>query len=113
MRLSRSPINPEKMVVKRVVALEGDEVSTKCPPYPFPKETVPFGYVWVEGDNKDPHKIYDSNVYGPIAANLIVGQLKAIVWPWSAAGWISSKDYRGSPRVAENKHPVVKQSVFE
>ena len=93
-------------MVKRVVALAGDEVTTRSPPYPFPKEIVPTGYVWVEGDNLDERKTYDSNDYGPISKSLIVGQLRAIVWPWSAAGWINWRDYKGSPKVMENKHPV-------
>lgn len=95
-----------------MIALEGDEITTRCPPYPFAKETVPFGHVWVEGDNRDGRKTYDSNDYGPIAKNLIIGQLRAVVWPWTSAGWINWKDYGGSPRVAENKHPVEPIEVF-
>ena len=100
------------MVVKRVVALEGDEVTTRSPPYPFGKEIVPTGYVWVEGDNLDERKTYDSNDYGPIPKNLVVGQLRAIVWPWSAAAKISWEDYRGSPRVAKNKHTVKPTQIY-
>ena len=100
------------MVVKRVVALEGDEVATRSPPYPFPREVVPTGYVWVEGDNADGRKTYDSNDYGPVAKNLLVGQLRAVVWPWRSAGWISWRDYGGSARVAENKHAVKAVEFF-
>ena len=45
----RSPYHPEKQVVKRVIALEGDRVYTRAP-YPFPIADVPPGHVWVEGD---------------------------------------------------------------
>ena len=100
------------MVVKRIIALEGDEVSTRSPPYPFAKEVVPTGMVWVEGDNLEGRKSYDSNDYGPISKSLIVGQLRAVVWPWRVAGWIRAEDYRGSPRVKEEKHPVVQEKIF-
>lgn len=36
------------MLVKRVLALEGDVVKT-LPPYPDQEIVVPEGYVWVEG----------------------------------------------------------------
>ena len=94
------------MVVKRIIALEGDEVTTRSPPYPFAKEIVPTGYVWVEGDNPDERKTNDSNDYGPVSKSLIVGQLRAIVWPWHSAGRIDWRDYKGSAKVAERKHPV-------
>ena len=98
-------------MVKRVVALEGDEVTTRTP-YPFPKEVVPYGHVWVEGENPDGRKSLDSNTYGPVGKNLIVGQLKAVVWPWSQANWIRWQDYRGSPRIIPNKHPVQSVEIF-
>lgn len=64
----RSPLHPERMAVKRVVALEGDTVSTKAP-YPFARETVPVGHVWVEGEHpENSRKSYDSNSYGPVSA---------------------------------------------
>ena len=55
------------MVIKRVIALEGDTVITKSP-YPFPKETVPVGHVWVEGEHPEGTRhSNDSNLYGPVS----------------------------------------------
>ena len=81
-------------------------------PYPFPSEVVPFGHVWVEGENPDGRKSLDSNTYGPVKKNLIVGKLKAVVWPWSQASWIQWQDYRGSPRVIRDKYPVDSVQTF-
>jgi mitochondrial inner membrane protease subunit 2 len=36
------------MLVKRILALEGDVVKT-LPPYPDQEIVVPEGYIWVEG----------------------------------------------------------------
>jgi signal peptidase I len=44
----RSPIDPKILLVKRVVALEGDIVKT-LPPYPDKEVMIPPGHVWVEG----------------------------------------------------------------
>jgi len=59
----RSPKDPEKMLIKRVIGIEGDTVFTR-PPYPFKTAVVPVGHVWVEGDD-GVHSI-DSNTYGPV-----------------------------------------------
>lgn len=91
------------MIVKRIVAVEGDHVQTRQP-YPFPTAQVPVGHVWVEGDHPEDKKTLDSNTYGPVAKSLIVGKVKAVVWPWSKTGFIRWQDYRGSSRVMERQH---------
>jgi signal peptidase I len=48
--LIRSPIDPKILLVKRIVALEGDIVKT-LPPYPDTEVTIPPGHVWLEGMN--------------------------------------------------------------
>ena len=61
-----SPNHPNVVAVKRVVAVEGDVVVTKAP-YPFEREEVPAGHVWVEGDVEERGKSFDSNYYGPVS----------------------------------------------
>ncbi|MCJ1474516.1 hypothetical protein MMC13_003174 [Lambiella insularis] len=106
-----SPYHPENMIVKRIIALEGDEVVTRKP-YPGGETAlVPLGHVWVEGENPEDNKTLDSNTYGPVAKSLIVGQVKAVVWPWRKAGLIRWEDYRVSPRVLQGRHTFADQQL--
>lgn len=66
---NRSPRNPENVVVKRIIALEGDIVATR-EPYPFSTETVPLGHVWVEGEHPEGRMSLDSNFYGPVSGSI-------------------------------------------
>ena len=47
----RSPVDPKRMLVKRVVALEGDVVRTR-PPCTEPEVRIPMGHVWIESENR-------------------------------------------------------------
>ncbi|CAO2653466.1 Nn.00g028770.m01.CDS01 [Neocucurbitaria sp. VM-36] len=101
------PHKPEEMGIKRVVAVEGDivyptrgyaldpasrEGRMQGMPDGLPdkdddaiqqrdeqlgKVVVPYGHVWVEGDNW--RKSFDSNDFGPISKGLIEGKA---VWVW-------------------------------
>ena len=84
----RTPYDPERWGVKRVVALAGDQIKPLSG-YPGGNEpvVVPWGHVWVEGDANAREKSVDSNWYGPISRMLIVGKLLGIAWPpkhWEA-----------------------------
>lgn len=74
----KSPLNPEKLSVKRVVGLDGDKIATKLP---FPKEysIVLRNHIWVEGDNTF-HSI-DSNLFGAVSKGLVEGKVIAVLWP--------------------------------
>ncbi|KAF2089400.1 LexA/Signal peptidase [Saccharata proteae CBS 121410] len=80
-----APHAPERISVKRVVALEGDTVITKGrgnrPQYLFPRLVVPHNHVWVEGDNWRNSR--DSNDFGPLSKGLINGRAVCVVSPWS------------------------------
>lgn len=74
------PHNPEELGVKRVIALPGDTVFTRHEwqrgrgdhkgwgreAYPWQKVVVPWGHVWVEGDNW--RETVDSNDFGPVSS---------------------------------------------
>ncbi|MCJ1259970.1 hypothetical protein MMC24_007810 [Lignoscripta atroalba] len=106
-----SPYRPENMIVKRVIALEGDQVRTRAP-YPFPRETIPEGHVWVEGEHPEDRMSLDSNTYGPISKSLIAGKITGVVWPFSKAGSIRWQDYRGNPRVVEGQPNLEAQQFY-
>lgn len=78
-----SPLDPSRMLIKRVLAQEGDTVST-LPPYPAAEVQIPFGHVWVEGD--EPFRSSDSNSFGPLPLALIDSKLLFIVFPFSRWG---------------------------
>lgn len=95
-----SPAHPENLVVKRIVALEGDRVYTRAP-YPYPIADISAGHVWVEGDNAESRKTLDSNTYGPIAVNLIKGRLTHVVWPWRNMRELRWDEGNGRTRVVK------------
>ncbi|OQO02376.1 hypothetical protein B0A48_11930 [Cryoendolithus antarcticus] len=111
----RSPQRPDRTAVKRVVALEGDTVILDPRRRPGgvdrssgreeadrtqaeswdqmgPKFEVPFGHVWVEGDNW--RSSNDSNNFGPISKSLIIGHAPTIVYPWERMGTKPWEDRR-------------------
>ena len=57
------PHAPEKLAVKRIVGLPGDIVYP-ANRHPVSEVKVPFGEVWVEGDNR--LNTMDSNDFGPV-----------------------------------------------
>ncbi|ODQ55771.1 LexA/Signal peptidase [Saitoella complicata NRRL Y-17804] len=77
----RSPLDPEKILTKRIVGLGGDTVSTRKP-YPSGYVKIPPGHAWLEGDEQ--FHSTDSNTYGPVSLTLIEAKVKGIIWPrWS------------------------------
>lgn len=72
-----SPKDPSQKIIKRVVGLQGDVVSTLG--YKQEVIRVPEGHCWIEGDHTG-HSL-DSNTFGPVALGLMTAQATFIVWP--------------------------------
>lgn len=83
----RTPHDPEKWAIKRIVALQGDEVFPLAhyPDYEALNGKgliIPFGHMWVEGDVADLNKkdtSMDSNMYGPISTGLVMGKATHVI----------------------------------
>ena len=106
MVLFSSPLDPQRVALKRVVALEGDVLYPKHP-YPDAEEgrgvLVPFGQVWVEGDIGHTEKSLDSNAYGPIPQNLIQGIVRHVIWPMKHFSPVRWEEWKGiGHRLEEN-----------
>ncbi len=99
---TRSPTHPEYKVIKRVIAKEGDTVITRAP-CPVPTVQIPRNHIWVEGDNRDPHKTLDSNTYGPIPLNLVDGRITYVLSPWKSFGPVRWDDFKGRTKVIKGR----------
>ncbi|KJA29938.1 hypothetical protein HYPSUDRAFT_125748 [Hypholoma sublateritium FD-334 SS-4] len=83
----RSPEDPKRLLIKRILAKEGDTVKT-LPPYPDPEVVIPKGHVWVEGDEH--FWSDDSNRFGPVSECLVESKLVMILWPLDRFGPIKN-----------------------
>lgn len=103
----RSPYDPNMMLIKRIVALQGDwlhvpqradfvrlkRVSHTIRSGGFEKTwnlSNPQGQVWLEGDAQGPAiTSEDSKTWGAVPMALMQGKVEAIVWPPHRAGWVT------------------------
>ncbi|XP_055837679.1 mitochondrial inner membrane protease subunit 2 [Episyrphus balteatus] len=72
-----SPKDPDQKIIKRIVGLEGDVVSTLG--YKTDVVRIPEGHCWVEGDHMG--NSLDSNTFGPVSLGLMTARATYIVWP--------------------------------
>ncbi|KAI0800920.1 peptidase S24/S26A/S26B/S26C [Fomes fomentarius] len=77
-----SPLDPTRIVCKRITGMPGDTVCVD-PTGSYAPSTehvvVPNNHIWVTGDNLAWSR--DSRVYGPVPLGLVRGRLYARVWP--------------------------------
>ncbi|KAD1358626.1 hypothetical protein E3N88_42953 [Mikania micrantha] len=88
----RSPENPRKCVTKRIIGMEGDNITYIVDPKNSDRTkslTVPKGHVWVQGDNI--YNSYDSRNFGPVPYGLLRGKVFWRIWPAGVFGSIGRK----------------------
>ncbi|PIA41510.1 hypothetical protein AQUCO_02200142v1 [Aquilegia coerulea] len=78
----KAPDNPTRTVTKRLLGMEGDQVTFLTDPH-IESSTktllVPKGHVWVQGDNLYDSK--DSRYFGPVPYGLLEGKVFYRIWP--------------------------------
>eukprot|EP00466_Bigelowiella_natans_P015733 jgi/Bigna1/34144/e_gw1.4.307.1 len=79
----RSPRDPDQVLCKRIIAMEGEEVEleSRYSPGHYKKQFVPKGHVWIQGDNLSNSS--DSRTYGSVPRALIIGRAFARIFPLS------------------------------
>ncbi|KAJ9056238.1 hypothetical protein DSO57_1007248 [Entomophthora muscae] len=111
----KSPVDPNRVIIKRIVGLEGDFVAPvsrelRSVPAFFKADDVvynppdliqvPPGRCWVEGDES--FHSNDSNIFGPVPLGLITSKVEWIIWPLSRMGPLPPAPPR-SPRTVTPK----------
>lgn len=84
--LFRSPASPDTILIKRLLALEGDWVAL---PDRVDIEKIPQGHCWLEGDNANLSEDSRSK-YGAVPLALIEGRVTHVLWPPSRMSSVSS-----------------------
>jgi len=77
-----SPLDPQRIVCKRILGLPGDIVCVDPTGDIVPSSEhviIPKGHLWFGGDNASWSR--DSRYYGPVSIALVRGRLVAKVWP--------------------------------
>ena len=83
-----SPLDPSRIVCKRVVGLPGDIICVDPTGEVAPSTehvVIPKNHVWLSGDNA--HMSRDSRLYGPVSMALIKGKMVARVSRWLKCLW--------------------------
>jgi len=83
-----SPKDPYDCIIKRVLAVAGDIMSSDRGDW-GPHMRIPEGHIWLEGDNWG--NSVDSNKYGPISAGLVFGVATRIIWPPARMGKVDTE----------------------
>ncbi|CAK7337980.1 unnamed protein product [Dovyalis caffra] len=90
--LVTSPLEPRKIVTKRIIGVEGDSVTYVVDPNNSDRTqtiVVPKGHIWVEGDNIYSSK--DSRNFGAVPYGLLQGKMFWKIWPPKDFGSLGKK----------------------
>jgi inner membrane protease subunit 2 len=111
--MARSLMDPEKLVVKRIIGMPGDRVTPRADSTAYPAGTtavtIPWNHVWVEGDSDSGRLSLDSNSYGPISMNLISGLVVRVLLPRMRA--LRCQDWEAGEEGKQQRMRVEKNAV--
>lgn len=88
----RSPVEPSKYLIKRIVGLPGETVNFALPEgllgnKPFSSSVTLSGdEYFVEGDNREAS--FDSRYWGPLSRSRITGRALVRLWPLASLGFL-------------------------
>ncbi|KAL4267607.1 Mitochondrial Inner Membrane Protease Subunit 1 [Pleurotus pulmonarius] len=77
-----SPLDPSRIICKRVIGLPGDVVCVDPTGQKAPSTehvVIPKGHLWISGDNAAMSR--DSRDYGPVSMSLVRAKLRARIYP--------------------------------
>eukprot|EP01095_Lingulamoeba_sp_RSL-Kostka_P003918 TRINITY_DN15035_c0_g1_i1.p1 TRINITY_DN15035_c0_g1~~TRINITY_DN15035_c0_g1_i1.p1 ORF type:complete len:191 (+),score=35.68 TRINITY_DN15035_c0_g1_i1:71-643(+) len=72
--ITKPPHRVGDAAIKRIIAISGDVITKRDNGKLI---QIPPGHIWIEGDNSKTS--IDSNFYGPIPKNLVIGKAKYII----------------------------------
>jgi signal peptidase I len=105
----RSPIDPDRDLIKRVIAAPGDTVEVRGgqvyvsgatldepyirerPGYSLAPRVVPAGHYFVLGDNRNNSE--DSHIWGFLPAENLIGRARVTLWPLNLLGALPTPSY--------------------
>ncbi|KAM0756616.1 LexA/Signal peptidase [Meredithblackwellia eburnea MCA 4105] len=109
-----SPLDPQTLLMKRIIGLPGSLVQTRVPAHLLSSPTgspdrekyvrVPQGRCWLEGDSGFHSR--DSNDYGPVPLGLLKARVEWIVFPPSRFGKIATTEREWEHRVIHPRKDV-------
>jgi inner membrane protease subunit 1 len=70
----KSPVDPNRLVIKRVLGLPGDIIL-----HDNKQILIPKGHIWFQGDNYGFSN--DSRAYGPVSIGMIQGKIEYLLFP--------------------------------
>jgi inner membrane protease subunit 1 len=73
--ISVSPVDPTRLVCKRLLGLPGDTICVDPTESAIKHVEVPRGHVWLQGDNYNNSR--DSRLYGPVPMGLLRARVVA------------------------------------
>ncbi|HEV2720867.1 MAG TPA: signal peptidase I [Thermoanaerobaculia bacterium] len=98
----RSPLGRDELLIKRIIATQGDLIATQngrvtigghtiAEPYVqrdgasgvIAPQIVPAGCYFVAGDNREDS--WDSRAWGVLPHELVVGRARLVLWSWNGA----------------------------